>query len=325
MSVKSQQSVTVEFTTAHPTTGAPTSGDTTPTGTLFVDGVVNAAAVTVTNITTGVYRAAVTLPTLTAGQIVGIRIMAVVATVSGTSVVWQDTADTALVSDVPALDAAAVWGAGTKALTDKAGFSLAAAYDHAKDDVLTPLAAVSGKTTNLPADPASESEVEAAIAAATPVVDFTDVLEAIAALPTDTDIGSVLAAVAAVQSELGAVSVTIQSPVAAAGAVTVYQGDDYDATHGREMSFAVADSGHALGLDDVASVVAFKCKQAVWTATAVTSTTTGYAVTFEPTAAETGALTTQVQDYELEATLADKDVVTLTRGTLYVVRDVMTS
>ena len=100
MSVKSQQSVTVEFTTAHPTTGAPTSGDTTPTGTLFVDGVANAAAVTVTNITTGVYRAAVTLPTLSAGQIVGIRITAVVATVSGTSVVWQDTADTALPSDI---------------------------------------------------------------------------------------------------------------------------------------------------------------------------------------------------------------------------------
>ena len=103
------------------------------------------------------------------------------------------------------------------------------------------------------------------------------------------------------------------------------EGDDYDATHGREMSFAVADAGHALGLDDVAAVVAFKCKQAVWTATTVTSTTPGYAVTFEPTAAETGALTTQVQDYELEATLADKDVVTLTRGTLYTVRDVMTS
>jgi len=99
VSVKSQAAVTVEFTTANPTTGAAQNGDALPTGILYVDGVANAAAVTVTNITTGVYRAAVTLPALTAGQMVGIRISCAVATVTGTAVVWQDAADTSLPSD----------------------------------------------------------------------------------------------------------------------------------------------------------------------------------------------------------------------------------
>ncbi len=103
MSVKSSQSVTVEFTTENPSTGAAQNGDSTPTGILYVDGTANGATCTVSNITTGVYKVAVTLPTLTAGQMVGIRISATVAAVAGTAVVWQDTADTSLVSDVAQL------------------------------------------------------------------------------------------------------------------------------------------------------------------------------------------------------------------------------
>ena len=108
MSVKTGAAVTVEFTTCHPTTGAPTNGDTLPTGILYVDGVANGAAVTVTNITAGVYKAAVTLPALTAGQMVGIRITTAVATAPGTAVVWQDTADTVYVSDIGTLVQAGV-------------------------------------------------------------------------------------------------------------------------------------------------------------------------------------------------------------------------
>lgn len=100
MPVKSGQAVTVVFPTSNPTTGAAADATGTPTGTLYVNGTANAATVTVTNITTGVYKAAVTLPTLAAGDIVAIRISATVATIAGEGIVWQDTADTTYLSEV---------------------------------------------------------------------------------------------------------------------------------------------------------------------------------------------------------------------------------
>jgi hypothetical protein len=96
MSVRSAQSVTVLFATSNAATGAAADATGTPTGTLYLNGTANAAAVTVTNITTGVYKAAVTMPTLAAGDIVSLRIAATVATIAAEGVVWQDTADVVL-------------------------------------------------------------------------------------------------------------------------------------------------------------------------------------------------------------------------------------
>ena len=124
MPVKSGQSVTVEFVTANPTTGAAADASSTPTGTLYVNGVANAASVTVTNQATGVYKASVTLPTLASGDLVAIRISATVATIAGEGIVWQDTADTVHVSDVSAqvaaidpLDATETQAAAAAAIT----------------------------------------------------------------------------------------------------------------------------------------------------------------------------------------------------------------
>ncbi len=69
-------------------------------------------------------------------------------------------------------------------------------------------------------------------------------------------------------------------------------------------------------LDADGVVVRLKSTQATWTAKGVTETADGYLIAFEPTAADTRALTIPRQPYELEARLADGDVVTLTVGTL---------
>lgn len=98
MSVKSGQSLTVVFPTNHPVTRAPADADALPTGTLYVNGAANAATVTVASVTTGLYSAAVTLPTLAAGDMVAIRFTATVGGAAGQSV-WQDIADTARLSD----------------------------------------------------------------------------------------------------------------------------------------------------------------------------------------------------------------------------------
>ncbi|MDY0292791.1 MAG: SdrD B-like domain-containing protein [Desulfuromonadaceae bacterium] len=155
MSVKSGQAVTVDFTTANPTTGAAADADALPTATLVVNGTDNAATVTVTNKATGVYKAAVTLPTLGAGDVVSLRVAATVATIAGVGVVWTDTVDTKRVSD---LKDEAMRGTDG-ALTDKTGFSLTAAYDAAKS------AASQASVDALPTDADVQAAAQAAIVA----------------------------------------------------------------------------------------------------------------------------------------------------------------
>jgi hypothetical protein len=112
MAVISSQSVTVEFTTRRFDTGVRTNADSTPTGTLIVNGTDNGATVTVTNITTGRYKAAVTLPTLSLGDIVELNITATVNGVTDNSIVYRDTRQDAAVSDL-ATDYALASGVNT--------------------------------------------------------------------------------------------------------------------------------------------------------------------------------------------------------------------
>lgn len=93
MSVKSAQNVAVDFTTRRFDTGVATAADSTPTGTLVVNGTDNAATVTVTSKTGGKYKAEVTLPTLVLGDIVQLRMTATVNSVSDNAVIWTDTCD----------------------------------------------------------------------------------------------------------------------------------------------------------------------------------------------------------------------------------------
>lgn len=178
-------------------------------------------------------------------------------------------------------------------------------------------------------DPASDTVARVTLADTTtdltnaPTVDLTDVLTAIAALPDDTDIAALDALLDAIKLKtdaIGSLAVTVTSPVADSGAITLYQGDDYSAAHGRDLSFTKADAGHALGLDT--ATVRLKTGQTTWTASSVVETEAGYTMTFEPTAAQTRALTVRRQGYELEAVLADGDVVTLAAGTLAIMKDI---
>jgi len=99
MAVKTGQLVADQFEVIS-ATGALVNADALPTGTLIVAGANNAAAVTITNIATGVYSWSVTLPALTAGQLVSLRIAATVDGVATGGTVWQETADTKLTSDL---------------------------------------------------------------------------------------------------------------------------------------------------------------------------------------------------------------------------------
>ena len=87
--VRSGQSITVTFTTHNFSTGALANGDSTPSGTIYVNGTADAASVTVTNITTGRYKASVTLPSLAIGDQVDLFIAATVSSVAGGGIVWR--------------------------------------------------------------------------------------------------------------------------------------------------------------------------------------------------------------------------------------------
>lgn len=106
MSVKSGETVVLDFTTTNPTTGALANADALPTGVLVIDGTDNAATVTVTNKATGRYKASVAIPaSQTTGKKVALYIAATIDAVACGGVIWQDTVDAKHVGDL--VDAAA--------------------------------------------------------------------------------------------------------------------------------------------------------------------------------------------------------------------------
>jgi hypothetical protein len=86
-----------------------------PVGALYVDGVVNAAAVTISG--ANPYKFSVTLPALTAGQTCSLYVTATVATVATGGVVAQDASDTKIVSGLNDIAAGALMGLANDAIT----------------------------------------------------------------------------------------------------------------------------------------------------------------------------------------------------------------
>jgi hypothetical protein len=117
---------------------------------------------------------------------------------------------------------------------------------------------------------------------------------------------------------IGSLSVTITSPVATDGTVTIEQGDSYDVA-GAAIVATIAKADLAYSL--TGATVKLKTQQATITG-AVSDDATNWYLTFSPTSTQTAALTVVTSAYEIEATLADSKVKTVQRGTLRVNRDI---
>ncbi|MFA4973461.1 MAG: hypothetical protein WC683_12655 [bacterium] len=113
MTVKSGQVWTGNFD-VRDATGALAVPSVGPIGTLYVAGVATADVVTISG--GAPYKWSVTLPALTAGQTVGMRITATVSLIATAAVVAEDVADTEFVSDLT--DEVIGTGAGLTALGD---------------------------------------------------------------------------------------------------------------------------------------------------------------------------------------------------------------
>jgi hypothetical protein len=83
--------ITVLFTTHSSVTHALQDADATPVGTLYVNGVANAATVTETDIGVGMYTIAVTLPAPTVGDVRELYVAATVDGIADGGVIWSDT------------------------------------------------------------------------------------------------------------------------------------------------------------------------------------------------------------------------------------------
>lgn len=102
-------------------TGALAAGS--PAGVLYVDGVANAATVTITG--TNPYKWSVTLPALTAGQRVDMYITGTIGTIATAGIVASEQADTAILSDGVAVASIATDAITAAAIKADAGAEIA--------------------------------------------------------------------------------------------------------------------------------------------------------------------------------------------------------
>ena len=99
--------------------------------------------------------------------------------------------------------------------------------------------------------------------------------------------------------------------------MTVIRGDDYLLTDGRELSFT-GTTWPVLTAGALALIVRFPSAVASY-AGVVTGAAAGYVPL---TAAQTAAMTPGTYDYDLQATLSDASIVTLTQSSFTVLADV---
>ncbi|MCL5942761.1 MAG: hypothetical protein M1325_04465 [Actinobacteria bacterium] len=122
---------------------------------------------------------------------------------------------------------------------------------------------------------------------------------------------------------LGASEITTSSPVSAAGDIELVQGDDYAVADLRSLEWS------STGWPDLTgAAIAFRGRRRNGTLTAEIAgsvvTPTGTAlVRVELTAAQTAAMDAGAYTYELEATLATGRTITLARGTLTVLPQIV--
>lgn len=194
----------------------------------------------------------------------------------------------------------------------------------------TGIAAVKAKTDNLPAAPAAVGDVPTAAANADAVWD-----EQLSGHTTTGSAGAALGSVGASADPLqnqvpgsyapgsaGAalglldstpITVTVTSPVADTGDVTVVRGDDYFTADGRSLSWTLDGTLPSYGGATPRLVVGgLSVAGTVGNPTGVPRT-----VTVELTAAQTASLTTGTHRYELQVTLASGHVTSPVGGYLY--------
>lgn len=219
MSVVTGDVVADEFTTSNPSTGAAADADSTPTGTLYVDGTADAAVVTITNQAgAGEYKFSVTMPTLASGQRISVGILATVAGVTGRGIVWRDYAEVRQTGDSFTRLGAA--GAGLTALGDTRLANLDATVSSRSTYAGGAVASVTAPVTLTAAYDPAKTAAQAGDAMTLTTGERTSVADAL----LKRDLSAVTGAAA--RSPLNALRALRNRFAVAAGTYTVYEEDD---------------------------------------------------------------------------------------------------
>ena len=297
--VKSVQVWTGNFATRD-ATGALATPSVGPAGALYVAGVADAASVTISG--TNPYKWSVTLPTLTAGQSVGMYITATIAGIATASFVAEDIGDTLRISDMSTYAGGDTSGVTTLLARITALLQTKAEADTAHG-LLATATAVDALPTNAELSTALGTADDAVLAAVAVIDDLVDDLESRltatragyldnlsgGALPTDAQLVSLVKSLArsdfAEDSDIGGTfdSATdslqalrdfissgdgsVVSTTTTRGDVTLIAGDDYNNTDGRAISWSVTNPG-SISLSG--ATITFVADQAVNTAGVVT-------------------------------------------------------
>ena len=120
-----------------------------------------------------------------------------------------------------------------------------------------------------------------------------------------------------------AAAITVTSPVAGSGTVSIVRGDDYLAADGRALDWT--DSGGTWPtLTDATITLTIKGNLLTKTGSVVTATGDGKKVRVALTNSDTSSLPIGTWDYDVQATLSSGAVVTLVRSTFTVAEDYTT-
>lgn len=97
--VKSAQDVALRFETYN-SLGAYQDADSLPVATLYISSIAGLTSVTVTDVGVGQYTATLTLPILTPGAVVQIKVNTTIDTIVGGGTIFTSIADTYRISDI---------------------------------------------------------------------------------------------------------------------------------------------------------------------------------------------------------------------------------
>lgn len=272
------ETITLDFVTQN-AAGAPTNADSTPTVQVYENGVSMGLSPTVTNITTGLYQVAIVCTTgngFEAGKSYGAYVTATIGGLSTSGLLENWLMRTLTIDTL----VAAIWAALTSGLTTVGSIGKLIV-----DNL------VSGIST------LTQQNVADALK-----------LAPTAGTAATGSVNSSLALIKAKTDLITSGSIEVTSPVDVDGpTVTLIQGDDYYAADGRAVTFTSTE------WPNLASATVVLRVGGLYNFS-MTVTDNAGTISRDFTRAETAAFVPNTYDYQIIATLANNDVVTLVEG-----------
>ena len=309
------QTLQVQFITPSIATGAATNADALPTGLIRRNGsTVGSATVTITNLGTGRYLAAVAINPAHGWTVGDNYSLEATWTMAGTAGIVATLAQGFLESDIESTLTAikgGSWSTETlKAIYDLVGTRLATAGYTAPDNAT--ITAVAGYV---------DTEI-AAIKAKTDQLDFTDGDVHATILDEALTASEVWTHVSRTLTSAGQLTITVLGPVAVSGDITIVRGDSYQLPE-RALEWQTSEEATWPDLTgaSITFTARYRTSELSVTGAVIVATGATKKVRVELAALETATLAVAPYSCDVEAILSNGHVITLVRNKMTVLKD----